>query len=146
MARYDDIVEQNKKYLTQAQIQALADASTQYNAQNAGNRAGALATAREQYDTGYRGMQNMGLAGAGQPMSGEVPRLERQIRTPFEDYNQRLQDVEHMRLSALGSGMAQQTQAEMAAEAERQRQAAEAERQRQAAEQRVDEHMGLLGP
>ena len=128
MANYDDVVEKNKRYLTQAQINALAEASKQYNIQNAGNRAGALASAREQFDTGYRGLQNMGLAGATpmQPTSGEVPRLVQDIRTPFDDYNRRLQDVENRRLDALGGQFAQQTQAARAAA-----QQAAAERARQ---------------
>ena len=125
---YDEAIKKNRQYLTQAQIDALVAASQQYNNQNAGNRAGALASAREQYDVGYRGLQNMGLAGASgaAPTSGEVPRLQQQIRTPFEDYNNRLRDVERQRLGALGNQFAQQTQAQWAAEAERQRQAQEA--------------------
>ena len=136
MANIDDIIRKNKQYLTQAQIDALVAASKNYNMQNAGNRAGALATAREQYDTGYRGLQNMGLAGnqGAAPLSGEVPRLQQQIQTPFDDYNQRLKDVEHQRLGALGASMAQQTKAAWAAEAERRRQ--EEEARRRAAEQR----------
>jgi hypothetical protein len=124
MANIDDIIKKNKQYLTQAQVDALVAASKQYNIQNAGNRAGALATAREQYDTGYRGLQNMGLAGASgaQPTSGEVPRLEQQIRTPFDDYNQRLKAVENQRLGVLGENYAAQTRAAWAAEAERRRQ------------------------
>ena len=125
---YDEAIKKNRQYLTQAQIDALVAAEKQFNIQNAGNRAGALASAREQYDVGYRGLQNMGLAGASgaAPTSGEVPRLEQQIRTPFEDYNNRLRDVERQRLGALGNQFAQQTQAQWAAEAERQRQAQEA--------------------
>ena len=128
MANYDDVVEKNKRYLTQAQINALAEASKQYNIQNAGNRAGALASAREQFDAGYRGLQNMGLAGAtgAQPTSGEIPRLVQQVRTPFDDYNRRLNDVENRRLNALGGQFAQQTQAARAAA-----QQAAAERARQ---------------
>ena len=128
MAISDEVIRKNRQYLTQAQIDALVAAEKQYNNQNAGNRAGALANAREQYDTGYRGLQNMGLAGASgaAPTSGEVPRLQQQIRTPFEDYNNRLRDVERQRLGALGNQFAQQTQAQWAAEAERQRQAQEA--------------------
>lgn len=126
MAYYDDVIEKNKRYLTNAQVNALVAASKEYNIQNAGNRAGALASAREQFDTGYRGLQNMGLAGATptQPTSGEVPRLVQDIRTPFDDYNRRLNDVEHRRLDALVGQFAQQTQAARAAaqQAERARQ------------------------
>ena len=76
MANYDEVVKRNKDYLTQAQINALAAASKEYNIANAGNRAGALASAREQYDTAYRGLQNMGLAGNpnAAPASACVPR------------------------------------------------------------------------
>lgn len=124
MAISDEVIRKNRQYLTQAQIDALVAAEKRFNNQNAGNRAGALATAREQYDTGYRGLQNMGLAGASgaTPTSGEVPRLQQQIRTPFEDYNNRLRDVERQRLGVLGANFAAQTQAQRAAEAERRRQ------------------------
>jgi len=134
MAYIDEVVEKNKRYLTQAQINALAEASRQYNAQNAANRASAQASAREQYDAGYRGLQNMGLAGAvgNVAKSGEVPRLQTQIRTPVDEYNQRLRDVENRRLDVLGNQFAQQTQAEEAARAAAQRAAAEAEQLRRA--------------
>lgn len=135
MANYDEVVKKNKDYLTQAQINALAAASKEYNIANAGNRAGALATAREQYDAGYRGLQNMGLAGNpdAAPTSGEVPRLQMQLKTPFDQYNDRLRQVENQRLGQLGEQFKQETIA--AREAERRRQAAlaaaraEAERQ-----------------
>ena len=141
MAYIDEVVEKNKRYLTQAQVDALAAASRQYNAQNAAGRASAQASAREQYDIGYRGLQNMGLAGSvsGAPTSGEVPRLKSRISAPFEDYNRRLRDVENRRLNALGGQFAVQTQAEEEAraaaerEAAARRAAAEAEQQRQAA-------------
>lgn len=125
MANYNDVIEKNKRYLTQAQIDALVAASKQYNVENAGNRAGALSSARQQFDAGYRGLQNMGLAGAtaAQPTSGEVPRLIQQVRTPVDDYNRRLQDVENKRLNALGGQFAQQTQAAWAAQAQREAEA-----------------------
>ena len=96
MANYDEVVKRNKDYLTQAQINALAAASKEYNIANAGNRAGALASARQQYDTAYRGLQNMGLAGNpnAAPASGEVPRLQMQVKTPFDSYNERLKQVD----------------------------------------------------
>lgn len=120
---YDEVVKKNKKYLTKAQIKALGQASAQYNQMNAGNRAGALSSAREQYDAAYRGLQNMGLAGASgttqtngslisptaQATSGEVPRLQAQIESPFEAYNRRLMDVENRQLSALGTSFAKAT-------------------------------------
>jgi len=114
---YDDVVKQNKKYLTKAQVNSLAAASKAYGLQNAGTRAGALSQAREQYDAGVRGLQNMGLAGNANaaPTSGEVPRLQTQIQQPFQAYNQRLQDVENQRLSALGAAMKKQTIAQRAA-------------------------------
>lgn len=132
MANYDEVVKRNKDYLTQAQINALAAASKEYNVANAGNRAGALATARDQYDAGYRGLQNMGLAGNpdAAPTSGEVPRLQMQIKTPFDQYNDRLRQVENQRLGQLGDQFKQQTIA--AREAERRAAAARAEAQRQA--------------
>ncbi len=104
MANIDDILNKHRAYLSQAQIDALIAAADAYSRQNAGNRAGALASARHQYDTGYRGLQNMGLAGASgaAPTSGEVPRLEQQVRTPFDQYNDRLHDVERSRVNALG--------------------------------------------
>jgi hypothetical protein len=122
MANYDDVIEKNKRYLTKAQVNALVAASKEYNIQNAGNRAGALASAREQYDTGYRGLQNMGLAGgvSAAPTSGEVPRLKTQLQVPFEDYNRRIREVENMRLNALGGQMAESTRRARAAEAARQ--------------------------
>ena len=128
MATYDEIVKRNKDYLTQAQINALAAASREYNIANAGNRASALASAREQYDAGMRGLQNMGLAGnpAAAPTSGEVPRLQMQIKTPFDQYNERLKQVENQRLGQLGEQMKQETIAE------RQRQAAAAAAAREA--------------
>lgn len=120
MAYYDDVIERNKRYLTNAQVNALVAASQEYNIQNAGNRAGALASAREQYDTGYRGLQNMGLAGAmsGAPTSGEVPRLQTQIQAPFDAYNNRLRQVENQRLNAMGGMMAEQTRQARAAAAQ----------------------------
>lgn len=135
MAYIDEVVEKNKRYLTQAQVEALSAASRQYNVQNAAGRASAQASAREQYDTGYRGLQNMGLAGSvsGPATSGEVPRLKSRISAPFEDYNRRLRDVENQRLNALGGQFAQQTmeeEARIAAEREAAaRRAAEAARQ-----------------
>lgn len=142
MANYNDVIEKNKRYLTQAQINALVAASKQYNVENAGNRAGALSSARQQFDAGYRGLQNMGLAGAtaAQPTSGEVPRLIQQIRTPVDDYNRRLQDVENKRLNALGGMFAQQTQAARAAQEQREAEARarqETLQQQQRAEQLV---------
>ena len=116
---YDDIVKKNKDYLTQAQINALASASQEYNIANAGKRAGALQNAREQYDASYRGLQNMGLAGNqnAAPTSGEVPRLQMKIKTPFDSYNDRLKQVEHQRLGILGEQFKQQTIAQREAEA-----------------------------
>ena len=127
-SNYDEVVRKNKDYLTQAQINALAAASREYNIANAGNRASALASAREQYDAGMRGLQNMGLAGnpSAAPASGEVPRLQMQIKTPFDQYNERLRQVENRRLGQLGEQFKQETIAE------RQRQAAAAEEARQA--------------
>ena len=118
-SNYDDVIRKNREYLTQAQISALAAAAKEYNIQNAGQRAGALASAREQYDAGYRGLQNMGLAGniSGVDTSGEVPRLRAEIAAPFDSFNRRLNDVENKRLNALGGHLAQQTQAVRAAEA-----------------------------
>lgn len=136
MAYYDEVIERNKRYLTNAQVNALVAASQEYNIQNAGNRAGALASAREQYDTGYRGLQNMGLAGAmsGAPTSGEVPRLQTQIQAPFDAYNNRLKQVENQRLNAMGGMMAEQTRQARAAAAAQQAaaKAAQEEAMRQA--------------
>ena len=128
---YDEVVKKNKKYLTNAQVKALATASKQYEAANAGSRAGALSEARQQYDTGYRGLQNMGLAGNpnAAPASGEVPRLQTQIKTPLESFNQRLRQVENQRLSALGAAYKKQTIAVRAA--------AYAARQKQLAQQQA---------
>lgn len=139
MSTYDDIIEQNKRSLTQAQIAALAQAAQQYSIENAGNRAGALASARQQYDTGYRGLQNMGLAGANgaQPTSGEVPRLKTEIQTPFDQYNQRLKSVERQRVAALSGNMVYQNQ--LAAEEARRRALAEEEARRQAAARETDQ-------
>ena len=132
MANYDEVVKRNKDYLTQAQINALAAASKEYNIANAGNRAGALASAREQYDTAYRGLQNMGLAGNpnAAPASGEVPRLQMQVKTPFESYNERLKQVENQRLGALGEQFKQDTIAQR--QAEEAARAAQAEAMRRA--------------
>ena len=120
MANYDDVIEKNRRYLTKAQVNALVAASKEYNVQNAGKRASALASAREQYDVGYRGLQNMGLASGvnAAPTSGEVPRLKTQLQVPFEDYNRRLREVENKRLNALGGAFAQQTQQAQAAAAQ----------------------------
>ena len=146
MANIEDILKQHRASLSQAQIDALIAAADAYSRQNAGNRAGALASARQQYDTGYRGLQNMGLAGAyrGAPTSGEVPRLEKQVRTPFDQYNARLHDVERQRVNALGANFAYQNQvaaAQAAAEAEA-RAKAEAEARARAAAAAV----GARGP
>ena len=141
MAYIDEVVEKNKRYLTQAQVEALSAASRQYNTLNAAGRASALASAREQYDAGYRGLQNMGLAGSvsGPATSGEVPRLKAQVSAPFEDYNRRLRDVENRRLSALGGQFAVQTQEEEARIAAEREEAARraAEAQRQAAQRQA---------
>jgi len=130
-SNYDDVIRKNREYLTQAQISALAAAAKEYNIQNAGQRAGALASAREQYDAGYRGLQNMGLAGniSGADTSGEVPRLRAEIAAPFDSFNRRLNDVENKRINALGGQFAQQTQAARAAAA-----AARAQAEAQAAQ------------
>ena len=132
MANYDEVVKRNKDYLTQAQINALAAASKEYNIANAGNRAGALESARQQYDTAYRGLQNMGLAGNpnAAPASGEVPRLQMQIKTPFDSYNERLKQVENQRLGALGEQFKQDTIAQR--QAEEAARAAQAEAMRRA--------------
>lgn len=108
---YDDVIKQNKRNLTRAQIQALAKAANKYSAENAGNRADALASLRNQYDTGYRGLQNMGLAGGleAQATSGEVPRLKGGIQDAFDKYNATLSNVEHQRLTALGTKYANAT-------------------------------------
>lgn len=108
---YDDVIRRNKRNLTRAQIRALSKAANRFSAENAGNRAGALSQLKEQYDTGYRGLQNMGLAGgvSAQATSGEVPRLGGKIETAFDQYNQKLNDVEHQRLKALGGAYAKAT-------------------------------------
>ena len=133
---YNDVVKQNKKYLTKAQVNSLAAASKAYGLQNAGTRAGALAESREQYDTAYRGLQNIGLAGNpnAAPASGEVPRLQTQVEQPLQSFNQRLMDVENRRLSALGSAYKKQTvAARAAAYAARQKALAEQQAKQQAA-------------
>lgn len=122
-ARYDDAVEKNKKYLTRAQIKALAEASQRYDAMHAANRAEAQQSMQQQYDSGFRALQNMGLAGSG-ATSGEVPRLQQQVRTPFDQYNQKLRDVEHQQLGVLAAAYAKQTRRRR--EAEKRRRAEEA--------------------
>lgn len=112
---YDDVIAKHRKYLTHAQISALAKASEEYGLLNAGKRAEALLSAREQFDAGQRGLQNMGLSGAADApaTSGEVPRLVQKIQTPFDQYNRRLQDVENRQLASLGAAFAANTKRAM---------------------------------
>lgn len=126
---YDEVIKKNKDYLTQAQVNALAAASNTYNLQAAGQRAAGLQQANTQYDTAYRGLQNVGLAGrmTAAPTSGEVPRLGMEVQDNFNRFSQRLEDVQNQRLSALGANYAAQTQQARAAEAERLRKEQEAE-------------------
>lgn len=118
MAIYDDTVKKYKQYLKDAQIEALMEKSRQYNRENAGNRADAVSQARSSYDTAYRGLQNMGLAGAkGTELTGEVPRLKTNIAGQFNRVNAQLYNREQQAVEALGGQYAAQTKAEQAAAA-----------------------------
>lgn len=118
MAIYDDTVKKYKQYLKDAQIEALMEQSRQYNRENAGNRADAVSQARSDYDTAYRGLQNMGLAGAkGTEITGEVPRLKTNIAGQFNRVNAQLYNREQQAVEALGGQYAAQTKAQQAAEA-----------------------------
>lgn len=118
MAIYDDTVKKYKQYLKDAQIEALMEKSRQYNRENAGNRADAVSQARSDYDTAYRGLQNMGLAGAkGTEITGEVPRLKTNIAGQFDRVNAQLYNREQQAVEALGGQYAAQTKAEQAAAA-----------------------------
>lgn len=118
MAIYDDTVKKYKQYLKDAQIEALMEKSRQYNRENAGNRADAVSQARSDYDTAYRGLQNMGLAGAkGTELTGEVPRLKTNIAGQFNRVNAQLYNREQQAVEALGGQYAAQTKAEQAAAA-----------------------------
>lgn len=118
MAIYDDTVKKYKQYLKDAQIEALMEKSRQYNRENAGNRADAVSQARSDYDTAYRGLQNMGLAGAkGTEITGEVPRLKTNIAGQFNRVNAQLYNREQQAVEALGGQYAAQTKAQQAAEA-----------------------------
>ena len=137
----DEVIKKNKDYLEQAQIDALVAASKTYNLQTAGQRAAGLQDARTSYNTAYRGLQNMGLAGrmSAAPVSGEVPRLGMEIQDNFNRFSQRLEDVQNQRLATLGGNYATQTMnaraAQAAAEAKARAQAeAAAQREREKAE------------
>lgn len=118
MAIYDETVKKYKQYLKDAQIEALMEKSRQYNRENAGNRADAVSQARSDYDTAYRGLQNMGLAGAkGTEITGEVPRLKTNIAGQFNRINAQLYNREQQAVEALGGQYAAQTKAQQAAEA-----------------------------
>lgn len=118
MAIYDETVKKYKQYLKDAQIEALMEQSRQYNRENAGNRAAAVSQARSDYDTAYRGLQNMGLAGAkGTEITGEVPRLKTNIAGQFDRVNAQLYNREQQAVEALGGQYAAQTKAQQAAEA-----------------------------
>lgn len=118
MAIYDETVKKYKQYLKDAQIEALMEKSRQYNRENAGNRADAVSQARSDYDTAYRGLQNMGLAGAkGTEITGEVPRLKTNIAGQFNRVNAQLYNREQQAVEALGGQYAAQTKAQQAAEA-----------------------------
>lgn len=118
MAIYDETVKKYKQYLKDAQIEALMEKSRQYNRENAGNRADAVSQARSDYDTAYRGLQNMGLAGAkGTEITGEVPRLKTNIAGQFNRVNDQLYNREQQAVEALGGQYAAQTKAQQAAEA-----------------------------
>ena len=118
MAIYDETVKKYKQYLKDAQIEALMEQSRQYNRENAGNRAAAVSQARSDYDTAYRGLQNMGLAGAkGTEITGEVPRLKTNIAGQFDRVNAQLYNQEQQAVEALGGQYAAQTKAQQAAEA-----------------------------
>lgn len=118
MAIYDDTVKKYKQYLKDAQIEALMEKSRQYNRENAGNRADAVSQARSNYDTAYRGLQNMGLAGAkGTELTGEVPRLKTNIAGQFNRVNAQLYNREQQAVEALGGQYAAQTKAQQAAAA-----------------------------
>lgn len=118
MAIYDETVKKYKQYLKDAQIEALMEQSRQYNRENAGNRADAVSQARSDYDTAYRGLQNMGLAGAkGTEITGEVPRLKTNIAGRFNRVNAQLYNREQQAVEALGGQYAAQTKAQQAAEA-----------------------------
>lgn len=116
----DEVIKKNKDYLEQAQIDALVAASKTYNLQTAGQRAAGLQDARTSYNTAYRGLQNMGLAGrmSAAPVSGEVPRLGMEIQDNFNRFSQRLEDVQNQRLATLGGNYAAQTMNARAAQAE----------------------------
>lgn len=118
MAIYDETVKKYKQYLKDAQIEALMEQSRQYNRENAGSRADAVSQARSDYDTAYRGLQNMGLAGAkGTEITGEVPRLKTNIAGQFDRVNAQLYNREQQAVEALGGQYAAQTKAQQAAEA-----------------------------
>lgn len=118
MAIYDDTVKKYKQYLKDAQIEALMEKSRQYNRENVGNRADAVSQARSNYDTAYRGLQNMGLAGAkGTELTGEVPRLKTNIAGQFNRVNAQLYNREQQAVEALGGQYAAQTKAQQAAAA-----------------------------
>lgn len=118
MAIYDDTVKKYKQYLKDAQIEALMEQSRQYNRENAGSRADAVSQARSDYDTAYRGLQNMGLAGAkGTEITGEVPRLKTNIAGQFNRVNAQLYNREQQAVEALGGQYAAQTKAQQAAAA-----------------------------
>lgn len=118
MAIYDDTVKKYKQYLKDAQIEALMEQSRQYNRENAGNRADAVSQARSNYDTAYRGLQNMGLAGAkGTELTGEVPRLKTNIAGQFNRVNAQLYNREQQAVEAMGGQYAAQTKAQQAAAA-----------------------------
>lgn len=118
MAIYDDTVKKYKQYLKDAQIEALMEKSRQYNRENAGNRADAVSQARSNYDTAYRGLQNMGLAGAKETeLTGEVPRLKTNIAGQFDRVNAQLYNREQQAVEALGGQYAAQTKAQQAAAA-----------------------------
>ncbi len=128
MAIYDETIKKHKKYLKDAQLDAIVAKSQQYSRENAGVRAGAVRSAVDSYDTAYRGLQNMGLAGRqGTELTGEVPRLKRKLAGDFNQTNAALYANEKNAINAYGNALAEQTKAEQAAA----KKAAEAEKQKQ---------------
>ena len=124
----DEIIEKQKRHLTNAQIKALAEKAEQYKLLHSAQRAEAQATLRNQYRTARRGLQNMGLASRqGKIISGREQGLNRALTRSYDEYNQGLRAAENAQLEAESNRMANATI--------RARQAAYAEQQKQLEEQ-----------
>lgn len=109
MATYDDTINKHKKNLRDAQIEALVEKAKQFSRENASVRSDAVRDAVEGYDTAYRNLQNLGLAGRqGTEMTGEVPRLKKKIEGEFNQTNARLIGNENNALDSIGASMAEQ--------------------------------------